>query len=488
MRRALLFILLLGVAATVGALCAPHHGGKSANPSWLYSWARPWAVVVSQRPSVSGTTDALSPVERGGTPLLRTWERGAIHFRWSSDRIITQGFLDLNGCRSLPARPTGEGVCSRRVFALLLSSPWVLHDTAGRIVISLVGFLLGVIACALLAIVEYGAWALVVPPRPRLATEDLFERACETASDPMDRPRSISAFTADGVKLAGTWHPVARGDTGRTTLLLHGFAEASGAVQAQRVAALHQAGWNVAALDLRGYGRSSGTFASFGGREAGDVRVWLDTLAAGPGQARPLLPVLWGRSMGAAIAVRAAAEDSRIQALVLESPMVDLDLAMAVWFRNRRFPCAYLLARLVTRAPVDWRASPCPGLDRSRSRRGCPVPCSSFTAATTPSSQAARPVDLPQPFRTLPASSRFPARGMPMSSPSGAMRCWNASFSSCKKPQQRLRFSDSECLRSSEKEPPADGRVARAWLSPGRWRSSGMRPFREPRSDARVLS
>ena len=201
----------------------------------------------------------------------------------------------------------------------------------------------------LLAIVEYGAWALVVPPRPRLATEDLFERACATASDPLDRPRPISALTADGVKLAGTWHPVARADTGRTTLLLHGFAEASAAVQAQRMAALHQAGWNVAALDLRGYGRSSGTFASFGGREAGDVRVWLDTLAAGPGRARRLLPVLWGRSMGAAIAVRAAAEDSRIQALVLESPMVDLDLAMAAWFRNRRFPCAHLLARLVTR-------------------------------------------------------------------------------------------------------------------------------------------
>src|SRR5271166_2004717 len=265
--------------------CAPHHGGKSANPSWLYSWARPRTVVVSQRPPAPGTTDALTPLERAGTPVLRTWQRGAIHFRWAPDGIITQGFLDLNDCRSLPAWPTWAGASSRRVFAMLLSSPWVLHDTAGRIVISLAGFLLGVIACALLAIVEYGAWALVVPPRPRLATEDLFERACETASDPMDRPRPISALTADGVKLAGTWHPVARGDTGRTTLLLHGFAEASGAVQAQRVAALHQAGWNVAALDLRGYGRSSGTFASFGGREAGDVRVWLDTLAAGPGRA-----------------------------------------------------------------------------------------------------------------------------------------------------------------------------------------------------------
>ena len=64
----------------IDLMLAPHHGGKSANPSWLYSWARPRAVVVSQRPSVSGTTDALTPLERGGNPLLRTWERGAIHF------------------------------------------------------------------------------------------------------------------------------------------------------------------------------------------------------------------------------------------------------------------------------------------------------------------------------------------------------------------------------------------------------------------------
>jgi len=232
---------------------------------------------------------------------------------------------------------------------MLLSSPWVLHEAALRVVIGLAGFLLGLVGCVLLAIVEYGAWALVVPPRQRSATEPLSDREGETTTDPPDRPRPISALTDDGAKLAGTWHPAAHGDTGRTALLLHGFAEASGPLQTQRLAALRQGGWNVAALDLRGYGRSGGIFASFGGREAGDVRVWLDTLASRPGQACPLLPVLWGRSMGAAIAVRAAAEDARIQALVLESPMVDLDLAMAAWFRNRRFPCAILLARLVTR-------------------------------------------------------------------------------------------------------------------------------------------
>ncbi len=75
-------------------MLAPHHGGKSANPSWLYSWARPRAVVVSQRPPAPGTTDALTPLERAGTPLLRTPKRGAIHFRWTHDSIITSGFLD----------------------------------------------------------------------------------------------------------------------------------------------------------------------------------------------------------------------------------------------------------------------------------------------------------------------------------------------------------------------------------------------------------
>ena len=88
----LLFILLLLIAAAVGALCVPHHGGKSGNPSWLYSWARPRTVVVSQRPPAPGTTDALTPLERAGTPVLRTWQRGAIHFRWTPDGIITQGF------------------------------------------------------------------------------------------------------------------------------------------------------------------------------------------------------------------------------------------------------------------------------------------------------------------------------------------------------------------------------------------------------------
>ena len=148
MRRALLFILLLGVAATVGEPPRPPPRRQVCQPFLaLLLGRRPRTVVqpAAARPGHDGrlTTLELAPAP----PCCALGLAGAIHFRWTPDGIITQGFLDLNGCRSLPTWPTGEGACSRRVFTMLLSSPWVLHDTAGRIVISLgEGFLLGVIA------------------------------------------------------------------------------------------------------------------------------------------------------------------------------------------------------------------------------------------------------------------------------------------------------------------------------------------------------
>jgi competence protein ComEC len=78
----------------IDLMLAPHHGGRTANPRWLYDWARPRTVVASQRSPTFGPTDALTPLERSGIPLLRTWQRGAIHFLWRSDHISTAGFLD----------------------------------------------------------------------------------------------------------------------------------------------------------------------------------------------------------------------------------------------------------------------------------------------------------------------------------------------------------------------------------------------------------
>ena len=92
--RCLWLIWILAADGWVGGTNLPHHGGKSANTSMLYNWARPRIVMVRQRMPAPGTNDALTPLERSGIPLLRTWQRGAVHFQWGPDGIITEGFLD----------------------------------------------------------------------------------------------------------------------------------------------------------------------------------------------------------------------------------------------------------------------------------------------------------------------------------------------------------------------------------------------------------
>src|SRR5262249_3089784 len=157
-------------------------------------------------------------------------------------------------------------------LALLAPAPEAL--TGMSLFVGLTAFALGVISCALLAIVEYGAWALVLPPRSSRKTRGTTDAPSDTrAGDaPSDPGMSISVLASDGVKLAGSWFPTAGLEPScRTVLLLHGFAELPGNLQGQRVPALNEHGWNAAVLDLRGYGRSGGSIASFGGRESGDI-------------------------------------------------------------------------------------------------------------------------------------------------------------------------------------------------------------------------
>jgi competence protein ComEC len=78
-------------------MLAPHHGGKSANPVWLYEWARPRALVVSQRPVEPGASDALAPFALQGVPLWRTWREGSIRLRWTGVGIVAHGFRENRG-------------------------------------------------------------------------------------------------------------------------------------------------------------------------------------------------------------------------------------------------------------------------------------------------------------------------------------------------------------------------------------------------------
>jgi competence protein ComEC len=91
-----LFALVSRPSPAIEVFLAPHHGGRTANPRWLYVWARPAQVIVSQRPPAPGTRDALAPIAAQGTPLLRTWQRGAVRLAWSAQGITAQGFRDEN--------------------------------------------------------------------------------------------------------------------------------------------------------------------------------------------------------------------------------------------------------------------------------------------------------------------------------------------------------------------------------------------------------
>jgi alpha-beta hydrolase superfamily lysophospholipase len=92
--------------------------------------------------------------------------------------------------------------------------------------------------------------------------------------------------------------------------------------------------YNVFLLDSRGHGESGGDRTTIGYEERLDVHAAVDELIG-----RGLGPVgLLGISMGAAIAILAAAEDGRIAAIVADSPFARLRWAVAEVARMRGYP------------------------------------------------------------------------------------------------------------------------------------------------------
>jgi pimeloyl-ACP methyl ester carboxylesterase len=209
-------------------------------------------------------------------------------------------------------------------------------EFGAQFALTLLGFGLGLAFLFVLAVVEWGAWALVRPGRKFGAS----------GSEPPNS-REIEVQSADRARLRGSWLP-SETPLGHTAVLLHGFAEDRHALW-NRAQALHARGWNVALLDARGRGMSEGDYCSFGGRETDDLVLWINALAARVGPSMQL--VAWGRSMGAAIVLRAASVDPRIRGVVLEAPYPDLALTVAAWLRRARLPG--LFARpILTRAKI----------------------------------------------------------------------------------------------------------------------------------------
>lgn len=122
---------------------------------------------------------------------------------------------------------------------------------------------------------------------------------------------------ADGTRLAA-WYVPGRSD-GRQVLLLHGNG-GNISRYLRTVAVLHGLGHSVLALDYRGYGASSGTPSEHGLYQ--DAAAAFDYLV-GQRQVRPADIVVYGRSLGGAVATWLAAE-RRPGALIVESTFTRL--------------------------------------------------------------------------------------------------------------------------------------------------------------------
>jgi uncharacterized protein len=182
---------------------------------------------------------------------------------------------------------------------------------------------LGVLLAA--ATVFVMAWSLLRPPRmtdgkaawllQRLSPGDL--------GLPYEEVSFIVRDQCSGVplRMVGWWIPGGAQPCDRCVVLLHGYADAKVGVIAW-APAWHRLGFNILALDLRAHGESEGRESTGGFYERHDVDQIISQLRAErPAATRQV--VLFGASLGAAVATATAALRDDLAALVLESPYTD---------------------------------------------------------------------------------------------------------------------------------------------------------------------
>jgi uncharacterized protein len=188
-------------------------------------------------------------------------------------------------------------------------------------------------ALILLALLSFiMAWFLLRPPRmtdgkaawilKRLTPGDLglpFTPLTFTIRDQQaDQPLKIAAW----------WIP--HNSSHKTALVLHGYADAKvGALAWAPI--FHQLGYNLLLPDLRAHGESAGKITTGGYQERHDIDQVINELRARyPTESRHL--ILFGASLGAAVAAALAADRDDIDAVILDSPYIDFPAAASAHF------------------------------------------------------------------------------------------------------------------------------------------------------------
>lgn len=157
-----------------------------------------------------------------------------------------------------------------------------------------------------------------------LISADALTRSHNRAS--MIDPRAVSKEatpwkmrTEDGITLRGWYHPTP--ERRQLVVMVHGLWS-SWDEMAWLGRDLHARGYDVLLFDLRGHGQSDRSRVSMGRRERSDLRA---VLTWAESQGFSFDRIGWvGFSMGASTLLMEAAQNSRIHAVVLDSPFGDL--------------------------------------------------------------------------------------------------------------------------------------------------------------------
>jgi lysophospholipase len=155
----------------------------------------------------------------------------------------------------------------------------------------------------------------------------------------------VSFSTSDGVSLAGWW--LDNPDSRSVVICCHGH-RGNKADMLGIGPGLWREGHNVLLFDFRGSGDSGNGRQSLAHYEQADLTAALDWVARShPGTRITVMAF----SMGASTAILTAAQDPRIEALVLDSPFATMSGVIAANYRRYRLPGRLLLpaADLVNR-------------------------------------------------------------------------------------------------------------------------------------------
>ena len=138
-------------------------------------------------------------------------------------------------------------------------------------------------------------------------------------ANPSQAHRDVTFRTGDGLTLSGWLFEPTAASKG-LVVFLHG-KDANRGHFANDARRFTTRGYTVLAYDQRGHGRSEGELCTFGVKEVPDLQRAIDAFA--PAGA----PVfVLGESMGAAVALEAAARDPRIKAVVAGAAFSDLSI------------------------------------------------------------------------------------------------------------------------------------------------------------------